>query len=77
MQHNSKLRCFNYEEDLTRMIDSILNRDRRRIVLDRLLVNDPLHDKVLITDPKTIQTHAAQHFQQYALSQNTSPSMNE
>ena len=77
MQHNIKLRCFNYEEDLTRMIDSILNRDRRRIVLDRLLVNDPLHGKVLITDPKTIQTHAAQHFQQYALSQNTSPSMNE
>ena len=28
IQHNIKLRCFNYEEDLTKMIDSILNREK-------------------------------------------------
>jgi len=45
------------------MIDSILNRERRRIVLDRLLIKDPAHGNVLITDPAAIKQQAAQHFQ--------------
>ncbi len=49
------------------MIDSILNRERRRIVLDRLIYKDPVHSSILITDPHTIQKHAIQHFQQYAI----------
>ncbi len=28
IQHNIKLRCSNYKEDLTKMIDSILNREK-------------------------------------------------
>ncbi len=59
------------------MIDSILNRDRKRIVLDRLLITDPVHGKVLVTDPTTIKQHAAHHFQQYALPQTTVPPMND
>jgi len=57
------MRCSNYDEDLTKMIDSLLNRDKRRIVLDRLLVKDPDHGHVLITDATLIKQHAAQHFQ--------------
>ncbi len=59
------------------MIDSILNREKRTIILDRLLVDDSIHGKVLITDPNTIQAQAAQHFQQFALLQNTPPPMND
>ena len=57
------MRCSNYDEDLTKMIDSLLNRDKRRIVLDRLLVKDPDQGHVLITDVTLIKQHAAQHFQ--------------
>ncbi len=56
------------------MIDSIFNREKRTIVLDRLLVKDPVHDQVLLTDPQTIQQHAVLHFQQYALPP-TAPSL--
>ncbi len=44
------------------MIDSILNRERRSIVLDRLLYKDPVQGNILITDASTIQRHAVQHF---------------
>src|SRR6266498_1765713 len=54
IQSNIKLRCTNYDQDLTRMIDSILNRERRRIVLDRLLYKDPVQGHILITDTDTI-----------------------
>jgi len=63
IQHHIQLRCNNYDEDLTKMIDSILNRSKRTIVLDRLLVKDPVHGSVLITDVHQIQQHAVQHFQ--------------
>ncbi len=45
------------------MIDSILNRERKRIVLDHLLYKDPVHGNVLITDAETIKQQAAKHFQ--------------
>ena len=76
IQSNIKLRCTNYDQDLTRMIDSILNRERRRIVLDRLLYKDPVQGHILITDADTIKKHAALHFQQYALPQSPPPPMN-
>ncbi len=77
IQRNIKLRCTNYDENLTRMIDSILNREKRSIILDRLLVKDPVHSQFLITDVTTIKQHAVQHFQQYALPLTDPPPMNE
>ncbi len=59
------------------MIDSILNREKRTILLDRLIIKDPIHGQMLIMNPQTIQTHAMQHFQQYALPYTASPQMNE
>jgi len=59
------------------MINSILNREKRSIILDCLLVTDPVHGKVLITDVTTIKKHAVQHFQQYALPHTAPPPMNE
>ena len=62
IQHNIKLRCSNYDHDLTRMIDFILNREKKRIVLDRILYKDPEQGHILITDADTIKKHAALHF---------------
>ena len=59
------------------MIDSILNRERRRIVFDRLLYKDPELGHILLTDATAIKQHAAHHFQQYALSQTNPPPMND
>ena len=59
------------------MIDSILNRERKSIVLDHLIYKDPVHDNVFITNATTIKKHAAQHFQQYVLFQIASPPMND
>jgi len=77
IQYNIKLRCSNYDNDLTKMIDSILNREKKRIVLDRLLYTDPVHGNVLITDADTIKQHVAHHFQQFALPQTNPPPMND
>ena len=55
------------------MIDSILNQEKRSIVLDRLLYKDPVHGSFLITDAKIIQQHAIKHFQQYAIPQTAPP----
>src|SRR6266540_3489392 len=75
IQHHIQLRCTNYDKDLTKMIDSILNREKRTILLDRLIIKDPIHGQMLITDPQTIQTHAVQHFQQYTLPHTVPPKM--
>ncbi len=77
IQRNIKLRCINYNDNLTRMIDSILNWEKQSIILDRLLYKDPVHGNILITDATTIKKHAVQHFQQYALPHTAPPPMNE
>jgi len=77
IQHNLQLRCTNYDENLTCMIDSILNWEKQSIILDRLLVKDPVHGNILITDPTIIQKQAINHFQQFALPKTAPPLMNE
>ncbi|SRR6266540_4821225 len=49
------------------MIDFLLNRTKRTIVLDQLLVKDPIHDNMLITDTTTIKKLAAEHYQSYTI----------
>ncbi len=77
IQQNIKLRCYNYDEDPTKMIDSILNREWWCIVLNHLVYKDPVLGNILITDTQTIQQHAVLYFQQYALSQTAPPQMNK
>ena len=45
------------------MIDSFLKRNRKTIVLDRILVNHNTPDQHLALDPDAIKIHTAQHFQ--------------
>ena len=77
IQHHIQLRCHNYDEDLIKMIDSILERPKQRIVLDRLLFKDPVQGNILITDEHLIQKHAVRHFQQVALPTSAPPQMND
>jgi len=75
--HNIKLRCLQYDGHLTQMIDSLLNRTKRTIVLDRLLVKDPVHGNMLITDATTIKKLAADHYQTYAIPTSAPKPMND
>src|SRR5277367_3288495 len=60
-------RCSNYLDNQKGMINSILNRNQRRIVLDRVLIKDEQTDKYnLLTDPSTIAAQVNHHFQHVA-----------
>jgi hypothetical protein len=49
------------------MINSILDRHRKRITLDRVLVtNASDNSKTLVTDQEEIKAHVNTHFQQVA-----------
>ena len=66
-------RCDDLLNDTSKMIDSILNRKKRSIVMDRLLIDDQLSGSKRFTiDPDEIKSAAIDHFQNYALP--TSPS---
>src|ERR1044072_1029358 len=58
MLHFIEQRCNDFKDNQTRMINSILQRTQDKIVIDRLEV-----DNDLITDPASIRTHTADHFQ--------------
>jgi hypothetical protein len=58
------------------MIDSILERKRRRITLDKVLVQKP-DGPVLITDPIELDTEINLHYQTAAKAVDTLPALNE
>ena len=63
-------RCENYKHNQTQMIDSLLNRQRRRIVIDQVLINDGLSDRLLISS-EDIKTATNLYFQTAAGTANT------
>jgi len=61
-------RCDNLSTNPSKMIDSILNRKKRSIIMDRLLIDIPnSNDKYFSIDPIEIKNAAINHFQNYAL----------
>ena len=62
-------RCENFQTNQSRMIDSILNRKRQTIVLDRCLDNSPLN-LGLLTSAEDVKKETARHFQHAAGPQN-------
>src|SRR3990170_2543454 len=64
-------RCDNLAENPTKMIDSLLNRQKRRIVLDKVIVKEA-DSEVLITDPIKVKAAVNSHFQSVANSKHSS-----
>ena len=58
MQHFIQRRCEDFHSNQSRMIDSVLERTKKKIVIDRIMV-----DGNLITDPELVKSKTAQHFQ--------------
>src|SRR3989440_11382544 len=56
--HFIEQRYTDFKDNQTRMINSILQRTQDKIVIDRVKV-----DNDLITDPESIRSHTANHFQ--------------
>src|SRR5581483_1671400 len=55
-------RCINYKENKHAMLSSALSRTKRRITLDRIIINNRSSSE-LITDPDIIAFHTTRHFQ--------------
>ena len=58
MQHFIQRCCEDFHSNQSRMIDSVLERTKKKIVIDRIVVNNEL-----ITDPVHVKSETAQHFQ--------------
>jgi hypothetical protein len=70
-------RCDNLLANPKLMIDSILQRRRRCIVLDRILISDPSSStQTLVVDPTEICTHTNHHFQTIAGGSHTPVALN-
>ena len=73
IQHLVDKRCDNLLHDTSKMIDSILNRKKRSIVMDRLLINnDNTGVKYFTVDLNEIKEAAIDHFQNFAIPKNPS-----
>ncbi len=59
------LRCKNFDNNPTKMIDLILNRLCYRIILDRLLIQDLIQENILIIDATFIKKYSITYFQNY------------
>src|SRR5215216_2275358 len=69
-------RCDDLLNNTSAMIDSILNRKKNTIVLDRLLINDPTTgSKRFTVDPDEIKESTRHHFQNFAIPDTPSQSM--
>ena len=59
--------CSNYIDNQKGMINSILERSRRTIVFDRVLITDSITQaQTLVTDPDALATYVNHHFQNVA-----------
>src|SRR6266487_4855115 len=54
-------RCEMIKDNQRRMINSLLERPYKKVVIDRLVVNKN-RDKELISDPKEVLENTAEHF---------------
>ena len=69
-------RCSDLKENPKRMIDSILERKRRRITLDKVLVRKS-DGMELITDPSELNEQINLHFQTSAKAVDVQPDLND
>ena len=65
-----KQRNDNFKDALTKMIDSCLERNRKAVVIDRLLINRNSANQYLELSPDHIKQQTAHHFQNVAGSTN-------
>src|ERR1700722_15379144 len=57
-----RTRCEDYKDNQSKMIDSIIERTKRTIVIDRVL-KEKDGQQLLITDPEEIKHITNEHFQ--------------
>jgi exonuclease III len=64
-------RCQDLKDNQKRMINSIMNRELKTIVIDHLLISQKPDEQVLVTDPTIIMQETNKHFQTIANSINS------
>ena len=69
-------RCIDYDTNPTKMINSILERHKKRIVIDRLFVTENGTNKIVL-DADDIKHRVNNHFQNVAVPKDPSSPPNE
>ena len=67
IKYHINQRCVDYDTNPSKMIDSILNKNKRKIVIDRIYSTSANQNK-LILEPQEIMNKVNTHFQTTALS---------
>ena len=68
--------CIDYNDNPTRMINSILKWHKKRIVIDRLFVKENGRNRIIL-DPDEIKTKVNHYFQNIAVPNSPSSPINE
>src|SRR5215208_82337 len=76
IQEAIERRCENFTTNQSAMFDSLLDRPRTTILLDRC-INNNSPDKKLLTDPLDVKNETARHFQQVVGSRYSNPPIPE
>src|SRR3990170_1156173 len=63
-------RCEALENNQSQMLDSLLERDKRKIVIDKVITKDKNNEMVLLTEAEDVKEKVADHFQKVAGSRN-------
>jgi len=71
IKYHIEQRCQNYDTNPTKMINSILNRYKKKIVIDHLFTKED-NEFNLVLDEKIIKEKVSDHFQNVAISKECS-----
>lgn len=63
-------RCEDLKDNQQRMIDSVTENEIRKIIIDRVVIQNEKNEDILITDPDEIKKVTIKHFQEFAGSHN-------
>lgn len=76
IRYHTEKRCIDFQDNPSRMINSILDHNKKKIVIDRLFVTDNNINKIIL-DPEEIKNKVNDHFQNVAVPDSTPLPMNE
>ena len=66
MKYFIRKRCQDYSDSPSSMINSLLEKKKRVINLDRIIIRDNNNNEILINDSEQVKTETIKHFQTIA-----------
>jgi len=76
IRYHIEKRCTDFHDNPSKMINSLLDRHKKKIVIDRLFVSNN-NNNYIILDPDEVKNKVNNHFQNAALPTESAPIMND